>query len=241
MPKAIFRIGDIVTIKSHPLAFQENGQIDAYVNQIPPFMCIKEIHLEKKKLLYSKEKQNKKIADNVKYLCTYFNQFRMIFEDRLVYQDMLILLNDITFHSDTEETEKGHTKLVDETNSYTIASYEFGKRVFFKTYKIEKRKKYKRAGQDSNSTTKTILTHTSPAFLLNGFKINNQQTIFDQKSGKTQRECSKELYKILWYNAYQEKFSEDFLPKEFFTDDSRIYGLKIPPPPSSQSPSIIAK
>jgi len=38
-----------------------------------------------------------------------------------------------------------------------------------------------------------------------------------------QRKCSEELYKVLWYNAYQEKFSEEYLPKEFLTDDLRIY------------------
>ena len=28
---------------------------------------------------------------------------------------------------------------------------------------------------------------------------------------------------MLWYNAYQEKMSEEYLPEEFFTDDERIY------------------
>ena len=48
-----FNIGDIVTLKSHPLAYQEDGEIDAYVNQIPPFMCVKKIHIEKKKQIFS--------------------------------------------------------------------------------------------------------------------------------------------------------------------------------------------
>ncbi|PVW11997.1 hypothetical protein [Marixanthomonas spongiae] len=223
MAKNNFEIGDIVTLKSHPLAFQEDGEIDAYVNQIPPLMCVKEVHIEKKKRLYSNEVKKSKIADNVKYLCVYFNQYRMIFEEKYLYQDVLISFKDITFHSKTEKTKKGHITLINEALKYKVADYEFGKRIFFKTYKLEKRKKFKNAGKDSKSTVKTTMTHTSPAFIINGFKPNDQKTIYNPKNGELQRKCSEELFKVIWYNAYQEKFSEEYLPKEFFIDDERIY------------------
>lgn len=218
-----FKIGEIVTLKSHPLAFQANGKIDAYVNQIPPFMCVKEVHVDKKKQIYSQHIAKAKTGDYIKYLCVYFNQHRMIFEEKFVYHEMLLSLNKVTFHSKMEKDGKDQTKLIDETESYQSAKYEFGKRVFFKTYKLEKRKKFKSAGMDSNSTTKTILTHTSPAFILDGFKTNDQKSVYNQKNGELLKKCSEELYKVLWYNAYQEKFSEEYLPKEFLTDDSRIY------------------
>lgn len=218
MSNNTFKIGEIVTLKSHPLAFQENGKIDLHVTQIPPFMCVKEVHIEKKKIIFSKDIENLKIADHIKYLCTYFNQHRMVFEERFIYHDILTSLKDITFHNEKENTEEGYIKLVDETNSYSIASYNFGKRVFFKTFKLEKRKKFK-----TNSAIKVAMAHTSPAFVLNGYKLNDQRSLFNEKTGELQRECSKELYKILWYNSYQEKFSEDYLPMEFFTDDERIY------------------
>lgn len=223
MSKNIFEIGDIVTLKSHPLAFQENGEIDGYVNHIPPFMCIKEIHIEKKKQLFSNEIKGAKIADNVKYLCVYFNQHRMMFEEKFVYQDMLLSYEDVTFHSKNDLKEDGQVKLIEETSKYNSAKYEFGKRVFFKTYKLEKRKKIKKAGQDNNSTTKTFLSHTSPAFVLNGCKLNDQKSIYNPKDGNLQRKCAEKLYKVIWYNSYQEKFSEEYLPKEFFTDDERIF------------------
>lgn len=218
-----FDIGDIVTLKSHPLAYQANGEIDAYVNQIPPFMCVKEIHIEKKKKVFSSEKPEAKIADNVKYLCVYFNQHRMIFEEVFVYQDTVTSIKDITFHNKNEDINENHTRLVDETLGYKKVDYEFGKRIFFKTHKLEKRKKFNSAGHDTKSTTKTILTHTSPAFILNGLKVNNQKSIYNPKTSEIQRKCSDELYKVLWYNSYQEKFSEKYLPKEFFTDDKLIY------------------
>lgn len=223
MSKPNFEIGDIVTLKSHPLAFQPDGAIDAYVNQIPPFMCVKEIHIEKKKLLYSNESEQKQIADNVKYLCVYFNQHRMIFEERFVYQKVLMSFKDIIFHNKKDVTDENHTKLIDETLKYNLASYEFGKRVFFKTYKLEKRKQFKMAGMDINNTRKTIMTHTSPAFIINGYKPNELKSIYNPKTGELQRECCDELYKVIWYNAYQEKFSEEYLPKEFLTDDKLIY------------------
>ncbi|MGJ8592835.1 MAG: hypothetical protein ACSHXF_09820 [Aquaticitalea sp.] len=223
MAKNKFEIGDIITLKSHPLAFEKSGEMDIYVSQIPPFMCIKEVHTEKKKEIYSSEAPEKKIADNVKYLAVYFNQHRMIFEESFVFHDMVIPIKDIIFHNQNEEFNENHKKLIEETIDYNVASYEFGKRVFFKTYKLEKRKKFKNAGHDVKSTTKTVMTHTSPAFILNGFKHNNQKSIYNSKNGELQRKCADELYKVLWYNSYQEKFSEEYLPKEFFTDDARIF------------------
>lgn len=223
MSEVTFKIGDVVTLKSHPLAFEVNGEIDAYVNQIPPFMCVKEVHFENKKELFSKEKLKAQISGNVKYLCTYFNQHRMIFEDKFVYHNFLIPLKKLIFHNKNENGDDDHTKLTEETLSYKIADYEFGKRVFFKTFKLEKKKKFKSSGHDYKSTTRTTMTHTTPAFILSGFKSNDQVARFNPKNGDTQCEYSKELYKVLWYNAYQEKFSEDYLPSEFLTDDMEIY------------------
>lgn len=222
-----FKIGEIVTLKSHPLAFQEKGEIDAYVNQIPPFMCVKEIHIDKKKQIYSPDIEKAKIGDTIKYICVYFNQHRMIFEEKFVYHEMLLALPKVTFHSKMEKDGGDHTKLIDETETYKSAEYEFGKRVFFKTYKLEKRKKFKTVGSDYNSSTKTVLTHTSPAFILNGYKKNEQKSQHNQKNGELIKQCSEELYKVLWYNSYQEKFSEEYLPKEFLTDDLRIYSSSV--------------
>ena len=50
-----FKIGDIVTLRTHPLSFQSNGLIDLHVSHIPPFMCIKEVYIENKKLKFSPE------------------------------------------------------------------------------------------------------------------------------------------------------------------------------------------
>ena len=221
--KIKFKIGDIVTLKSHPLAFQENGEIDSYVNQIPPLMCVKEIHIEKKKKLYSDTVLRVQISDEIKYLCVYFNQYRMIFEEKYVYQNVLVSFKKLTFHNENDKVGEEHISLIEETKKYKKIKYEFGKRVFFKTYKLEKRKKFKSAKNDVRFSRTTTSTHTSPAFILNGVKLNGRESIYNSKNGELQRECSKKLFKVLWYNAYQEKMSEEYLPEEFFTDDERIY------------------
>lgn len=223
MSKNNYNIGDIVTLKTHPLAFQPDGAIDSYINQIPPLMCIKEIHIEKKKKLFSNDFEGDQIADNVKYLCVYFNQHRMIFEENFVYHEMLISFSKLKFHREDEKVEKEQQTLIEETEKYKVAGYEYGKLVFFKTYKLEKRKKFRNAIQDFRSTTKTTSTHTSPAFNLSGIKLNDKKSAFNPKSGKLKLKTAETLYKVLWYNAYQEKFSEAYLPKEFFINDKQIY------------------
>lgn len=228
MPQDLFKIGEVVTLKSHPLAFQENGEIDSYVNHIPPFMCVKEIHIEKNKQIYSKEIEEAQIADNIKYLCVYFNQHRTIFEEKFIYHEMLVSLKDVTFHREEDGFNEDEMKLIEETANYKPPIYQFGKRVFFKTYKLEKRKKFKRIGHDKKSSTKTFLTHTSPAFVLNGCKINDQKAMYNAKNGELQRQCFEEFFKVLWYNSYQEKFSEGYFPSCFFTDDERIFQNKVP-------------
>lgn len=231
MSKKDFKIGDIVTLKSHPLAFQPNGEMDVYINQIPPFMCVKEVHIERNKKLYSSEASQTQIADDVKYLCTYFNQHRMEFEDKFVYQEMLLPLDDITFHK-TKEKNDQHPTLIDETKDYDIADYEYGKRVFFKTFKLERRKKFKKYAKSATGTSgassaptgsNNHFTHTSPAFILSGIKQNEAKNVYNTKNGKLNKKIAKTLYKVLWYNAYQEKFSEVYMPKKFFVDDEKIY------------------
>lgn len=233
-----FEIGDIVTLKSHPLAYQPGGLIDAYVNQIPPFMCVKEVHFEKKKKKFSADVQDIQIADYTKYLCVYFNQYRMIFEEKMIYESMLIDISDLLFHrEDDKPNDEEYQNLIKETKSYNIEvykdkegkekekcnlKYKYGERVFFKTYKLEKRKKYSSIGVDHNSPKKSAVLHTSPAFILSGYKRNDNRSISDEITGHPVRKTAKILYKVLWYNSYQEKMSEEYLPMEFLTDDERI-------------------
>ena len=125
---------------SHILLF-ENGLIDLTINHIPPFMCIKEIHFERKIKKYSAEFEGKQVADNRKYLCVYFNQYIMEFEEKFIYKSMLLRLSsdDFKFHKKGEKpNDEKYERLIDETEQLKEAEYLYGKRVFFKTQKLEK-------------------------------------------------------------------------------------------------------
>lgn len=216
-----YDIGDIVTIKSHPLAFMKDGIIDCYINQVPPLMLVKEILIEDKKKMFSEANGDWQIADKVKYLCVYFNQHRTIFEEKTLYESVLISFDKLLFNKKNKDNSYG-LRLIDETKEYTNVEYQFGEIAFLKTYKLENRKQTTHATMSAESTTKTFSTHTSPAFIMNGIKENEKKDLYDEKKGLLIRKTCKTLLKVLWYNSYQEKYSEEYVPIEFFTNDSRI-------------------
>jgi hypothetical protein len=216
-----FKIGNIVTIKSHPLAFMKDGLIDCYIKQVPPLMLVKEVHIEHRKKMYSEAKGDWQIADKVKYLCVYFNQHRTVFEETFLYESTLLMFDQLLFNK-KDETNGYGLRLIEETKDYNIIEYQFGEISFLKTHKLENRKKTTHATLSVESTTKTFSTHTSPAFIMNGVKENEKKDLYDQKKGVLLRKTSKTLLKVLWYNSYQEKYSEEYVPLEFFTNDKRI-------------------
>lgn len=216
-----FDIGDIVTIKSHPLAFMKDGLIDCYIRQVPPLMLVKEVHIEHKKKIFSEANGDWQIADKVKYLCVYYNQHRTIFEEKFLYESILISFDGLLFNKKDEENGYG-LRLIAETKDYKDLDYQFGEIAFLKTYKLENRKKTTLATLSVDSPTKTFSTHTSPAFIMNGIKENEKKDLYDQKKGLLLRKTCKTLLKVIWYNSYQEKYSEEYVPIEFFTNDKRI-------------------
>jgi hypothetical protein len=216
-----FNTGDIVTLKSHPLAFMQNGLIDCYIKQVPPLMLVKEIHIEHKKKMFSEAKGEWQIADKVKYVCVYFNQHRTIFEEKSLYESVLISFEKLIFHRKKADGSNGVT-LIKETKDYKPLEYKFGEIAFLRTYKLENRKKTKYATLSPESSTKTLSTNTSPAFIMNGIKENDQKDLYDQRKGLLIRKTCQTLLKVIWYNSYQEKYSEEYVPIEFFTNDSLI-------------------
>jgi hypothetical protein len=217
-----YDIGDIVTIKSHPLAFMKDGLIDCYIKQVPPLMFVKEIHIEHKKKMFSEAKGEWQIADKVKYLCVYYNQHRTIFEEKFLYESVLLSFEKLIFHRKKIDLANDGVTLITETKNYKPLEYKYGDLAFLKTYKLEKRKKTKYATISTDSTTKTFSTHTSPAFIMNGIKENETKDLYDQKKGELIRKTCKTLLKVIWYNSYQEKYSEEFVPIDFFTNDALI-------------------
>lgn len=207
-----YQLGDIVTLKSHPL-FKKHT-IDTYSNQVPPLMIIKEVFFEDdKKKVFSSEKENIQIADNIKYTCIYFNNNKSEFVEATIYHSLLESYKFLKFDrklKDGQET-KSEISLITEVSTYKEAAYSYGKSIQLKTNKLERRKKFT---CDDNLAK---ISFTSPDFVLCGYKIEKLADLF-YPDGKPKKITSETFYKITWFNHFQQKFSEQYLPKEFFIE-----------------------
>lgn len=229
-----FKISDIVTLKTHPL--KDKFRIKGDVKIVPPLMMVKEVHFEDKNKRIFDEELGKKIADNLKYLCVYFDDNRMEFKELFVYHSMLINFDELKYERISESKEITYddsTKLIDEIKSYKTPSYEFGKIIYFKTKKLEiyKKKSSKKISlkEDKNGRAESkiidnvteslqyLVCYASPDFIISGLKLNNEKNSFFN-DGKPRKIVCKKLIKVLWFNSIQQKNSEQYLPIDFFTD-----------------------
>lgn len=214
-----FEIGDIVTLKTHPLLNNDAKKIIEFPAQVPPLMLVKEVLIERKekKKIYSDEIENARISDLVKYLCIYFNGNKGEFVEVTLYHSLLESYKKLKYYREFEKDKKVTIELDDqlipEVLRYSLISeYEYGRVVQLKTKKLEQRKSYSGAGERIPGAT-----FQTPDFLLTGVK-NESQTDLYYPDGKTKRKITKQLYKIMWFNSIQQKFSEYFLPKEFLVE-----------------------
>ncbi len=207
MPKVnAFNIGEIVTLKSHPLL--ESYTPKNNEKQFPPLLLIKEALVEnKKKKLFSDEIPKAKIADNLKYICIYFNDKKSEFVEVALYHAYLSNYMNLKFNRELDEDgkeTKSETNLIDEVKGYEPVKYEFGALAQLKTCKLENRNKY-------------CKIFCSPNFILTGIKREISDGLF-YYDGKPKRKVSEIFYKVMWFNHYQNKFSEKYLPNEFFIE-----------------------
>ena len=215
-----FEIGDIVTLKSHPL-FRPHAKIKEFSSQVPPLMLVKEVHFENKKNIknFSEEMPETQISDNIKYVCVFFNASKSQFEEKMIYRSFLKPYLDLKYINRVDENKDENKKidLIPEVATYKQAIYKYGMAVQFKTKKLEHRKSY-----DVNNNEKTInISFQTPDFILSGTKKEAQIDLF-YSDGSSRKIITEQLYKVIWYNHMQQKFSEHFLPKEFF-----VTGLEI--------------
>ncbi|MFK7048781.1 hypothetical protein [Flavobacterium columnare] len=214
-----FEIGDIVAIKSHPL-FRDHNKIIEFPAQTSPLMLVKEIFYEDehKKKTHSEESGNK-IASLEKCTCVYFNANKSEFVEVTIYSDLLKKYNDLKYYRKVKENNENiDLTLIDEVKSYVLADYNYGEVVQFKTKKLEHRKSY----QDNNEKISNISFQT-PDFVLSGIKEENNKDLF-YSNGNIKRKVSNVLFKVMWFNHYQQKFSEQYLPKEFFVE--KFFGFR---------------
>ncbi|MCG8749630.1 hypothetical protein [Tenacibaculum finnmarkense] len=217
-------IGDIVTLKTHPLLYDFKIKGDGKL--VPPFMIVKEIYIEDKKKKTHSEELGEQIAERIKYTCVFFDDNKTEFKEAILYESMLEKYDKIHIaRLDKNKKEVKCDSLIDETRKYVIPEYNYGDIVFFRTKKFEIFKKrdsskmIQQKGGDYKKTTNIqyIVNYSSPDFILCGIKKNENTNDFYQ-NGDKRRIVSEILYKVKWFNANQMKFSDIYLPRECFTD-----------------------
>jgi hypothetical protein len=222
-----FKIGDIVTFKTHPLLYQRYIKGDGKL--VPPFMVVKEVFFEDKKKKVVDTSNGKTIAERIKYTCIFFDDNKNEFKEVMVYESMLESHKKIhisRIEGEKKEKTLGYESLLDEVSKYENPKYEYGKLVFFKTKKLEifkKRSSVKTEfSKDLNKveekiTYQNVVSYSTPDFIICGYKKEEEEDLF-YPNGENKKKISKILYKVKWFNSNQMKFSEQYLPMRCFVD-----------------------
>jgi hypothetical protein len=222
-----FKIGDIVTDKTHPLFFDYRIKGDG--RYVPPFMIIKEIFFENKQKKTHDDISGHQIAERIKYTCTYFDDNRSEFIDVVLYQSFLRNSSEIKIEiiDRTENIKRDDADIITSILNCKTSEYEYGKIISFKTKKLEiyKKRTSKKFFLDKDEiticgvekTVRYIVNYATPEFILIGLKKENASDLF-YPDGKTKKISYINLYKVKWFNPFLNKYSEQYLPDFFFTD-----------------------
>ena len=222
-----FTVGDIVTLNSHNLANPISPQkYESFSDQYPPLMLVKDVTIENdQKKIFSSSFQGAQIASRVKYKCVYFNEHKSDFIEVVLYEDFLVSSTDLFFKKKDDNKPADYKTLINEAENYEIAVYKFGKVVQLKTAKLEHRKIFQNSYK--------YPTFRCPELVITGLKEEEEKNSFYEKDGLPKRIVPTILYKVTWFNQVHDKFSEQYLPKEFLIEP--IAPLKkVPKPPKSK-------
>jgi hypothetical protein len=220
-----FNIGDLVTFKTHPLLY------DLYIKgdgkHVPPIMIVKEVLFENKDKKEFDDVSGNQIAEKVKYICVHFDDNKSEFIESHFYHSQLESIKSLNIAKVDEKKQlEGYIPLIDEVLNYPNKfDYKYGKIVYFKTKKIEAFKKRESAkievdsgGKEEKKITRQyVVNYITPVFVICGFKKETYNDLF-YNNGNPKRKASTDFIKVKWFNSFQQKFSEQYLPIEFFID-----------------------
>jgi len=222
-----FNVGDIVVFKNHPLLYDYEIKGDG--KYVPPIMIIKEVIFENSQKKTHDEVTGKKIAEKIKYICIHFDDNKSEFIESHLYESSLehFKMLHIGRIDDPKRLDKYHENLVDEISRYPLSpAYEYSKIIYFKTKKLELLKKRTsktvsnikgKSEVEEKNTLQYVVSYSTPEFIITGFKKEIYNDLYFN-DGKVKRFASTNFVKIQWYNPILQKFSEQFLPIECFTD-----------------------
>ena len=218
-----FNVGDLVTFKTHPLLY--NSFIKGDGKYVPPIMIIKEVFFENKKKKIFDEVSKKEVSELIKYICVYFDDNKSEFLEVHLYEKMLESFTKLKMTSNNGDDI---SDLITEILNYPEKpEYVYGGILYFKTKKLEilKKRSSIKITKDKSDGDKInvkeiiqyVVNYATPDFVTCGFKIEEYKDLF-HKDGSNKRLVSIESVKIRWFNPINNKFSEFYLPIEFFTN-----------------------
>lgn len=245
-----FKIGGIVTFKTHPLLYDRYIKGDGKL--VPPFMVVKEVFFEDEKKKVVDTSNGEFIGERIKYTCLFFDDDKNEFKEVTVYESMLMDFTnfyiskiDIPKVKDYKgEKEVSYNQsLIDEVLGYIDPVYKYSKIVYFRTKKLEILKKRSSVKKElingtlvegKKETIQYVVNYSTPEFILCGYKKELGEDLF-YPNGERKKIISTILFKVKWFNSNQMKFSEQYLPKECFIDKQPFPTLvphnPIPTPP----------
>lgn len=221
-----FKVGDIVTFKTHPLLY------DFYIKgdgkYVPPIMIVKEVFFENTQKKTCDEVSGKKIAELIKYICVYFDDNKSEFVEVHLYEKMLESFENLKIASISDNNRNNRIDVISEILNYPEKpEYNYGELLYFKTKKLEilKKRSSIKITKDKKNESLTdvkeiiqyVVNYATPDFIACGFRVEEYKDLF-YSDGKSRRLVSRESVKIKWFNPINNKFSEYYLPIEFFTD-----------------------
>ncbi|WP_452229425.1 hypothetical protein [Lacinutrix sp. MEBiC02404] len=226
--KKCFGVGDLVVFKTHPLL--KNYRIKGDGKYVPPIMIVKEVFFENNKKITNDEITGRKISEKTKYTCVFFNDSKSEFVESNHYQSELLGFDNLKIERINKDGSISYNSdtIIKEIKNYGELEYVFSEIVRFKTKKLEIYKKRSSKKIPINNKGKVdekkiksivqyVVNYTTPDFLISGYKKNDVTNLY-YPNGNPKRLVSDSLLKVKWFNPFQNKFSEQFLPIEFFTN-----------------------
>ena len=203
-----FQIGQLVAVTNHPYFKSVNEEIHYFgtltvcSSDNYPLMLVKEYIrsiLRKQDFDKSISEVNDKNYIEDKYLCSWYDSTLGKFQEAWFRSDSLVSFpNQLLPHLNPNKSNLLKT-------------------VFLKTTIIER---YKRINGSNNRMNDRFV---SSSFIVRDFKWENQCEWTHKELGHCEKLISKVNVKVQWFNVAKGKYSEEWLPIEFFQETPQLF------------------
>lgn len=205
-----FQIGELVAVKNHPYFGQPKNE-DKYIGTIIncssdnyPLMliteCVKSLQKKQEVIQTSSEVIDRNYLEE-KYLCSWYDSTLGKFQEAWFKADVLVKFPNNLLPSVSSE----------KSNLF--------KKVFLKTTLIER---YKRILGQNRMNDRFV----SSSFIIKEFNNENQYEWTNKEFGHCEKLISKTKVKVQWFNVIKGKYSEEWLPIEFFQATPNLFDIQ---------------